>query len=264
MHDPMTQAFVLRYPWFRRVKFGNGRYHDEFITIWHVDPEKDGSDNSCDWHGSRSLTSGERDWLRKEGEGEHNFFFRGILKRDERPDGALVENDRDERWPGGMVGASAFEVLYGIATILLWRMPPGGKKGATPLCHRRLSGWRMHRALAAAVPTLFGLVCHPSDNLHRMIAEARACDDAGRKAMGDLFIAVARNLRRESRPWWRHPRWHIHHWSVRVHPWQNLVRWATRRCAACGRRFPWGYAPIYDSNGYHHHRCSGLEIAEAR
>lgn len=33
MYDPWTVAFSL-YP---------------FLTIWHKDPEKDGTDDSCDW-----------------------------------------------------------------------------------------------------------------------------------------------------------------------------------------------------------------------
>lgn len=37
---------------------------------------------------------------------------------------------------------------------------------------------------------------------------------------------------------------HVHHWSVQVHPWQKLRRWLFVRCAGCGRRFPWSYAPI--------------------
>lgn len=60
MHDPMTVAFEIKYPW------KNGRltdlfpkgYRDPFITIWHVDPEKDGSDDSC-WRGK---PSGWRGW----------------------------------------------------------------------------------------------------------------------------------------------------------------------------------------------------------
>lgn len=37
MHDQYTLAFEFRL--FRR----------RFVTIWHVDPEHDGSDDSCDW-----------------------------------------------------------------------------------------------------------------------------------------------------------------------------------------------------------------------
>jgi hypothetical protein len=41
MHDPMTVAHELHLPILGEV------------TIWHVDPEADGSDDSCDWHGLR-------------------------------------------------------------------------------------------------------------------------------------------------------------------------------------------------------------------
>lgn len=57
MHDPMTVAFEIRYLW---RAYGDNvpseflrTYHNPFITIWHVDPEKDGSDDSCDWSGRR-------------------------------------------------------------------------------------------------------------------------------------------------------------------------------------------------------------------
>lgn len=39
MHDPKTVAFDIRWPFTDR----------QMLTIWHVDPEKDGSDDSCDW-----------------------------------------------------------------------------------------------------------------------------------------------------------------------------------------------------------------------
>jgi hypothetical protein len=58
MHDPMKVAHEIRYPWkkwgprrpspFRDSEFSR-TYRESFITIWHVDPEKRGSDDSCDW-----------------------------------------------------------------------------------------------------------------------------------------------------------------------------------------------------------------------
>lgn len=44
MHDPMTVAFEIKLP-FRSEK----NKYKSLITIWHVDPEKDGSDDSCGW-----------------------------------------------------------------------------------------------------------------------------------------------------------------------------------------------------------------------
>lgn len=65
MHDPMTVAFEIRYPW---RKYGADapndflrEYRAPFITIWHVDPEKRGDDDSCDWFGRhRPLNPRER------------------------------------------------------------------------------------------------------------------------------------------------------------------------------------------------------------
>lgn len=53
MHDPMTVAFEIRYPWYEHRPghrdWPDG-YRRSFITIWHVDPETDSSDDSCGWH----------------------------------------------------------------------------------------------------------------------------------------------------------------------------------------------------------------------
>lgn len=58
MHDPMSVAFEINYPW--KTK-GTHPYHAPFITIWHNDPCKDGTDNSCDWWGvKRKLNAQEK------------------------------------------------------------------------------------------------------------------------------------------------------------------------------------------------------------
>jgi hypothetical protein len=55
MHDPQAVAFTINFPWYRTAHIGKTpwRYWHPFITIWHVDPETDGSDDSCDWFGSK-------------------------------------------------------------------------------------------------------------------------------------------------------------------------------------------------------------------
>ena len=48
MHDPMSVAFELKYPWKgRRSPMFPAGFRDTFLTLWHVDPERDGSDSSC-------------------------------------------------------------------------------------------------------------------------------------------------------------------------------------------------------------------------
>src|SRR6266850_1233431 len=65
MYDPMTQAFDIKYPWRKYGKTGRDEfqrsYRESFITIWHVDPEKNGTDDSCGW--SRPTLSKDQ-WAR--------------------------------------------------------------------------------------------------------------------------------------------------------------------------------------------------------
>jgi len=50
MHDPMTVAFEIKRPW-PAPPFADTtwRYWPALVTIWHVDPERHGDENSCDW-----------------------------------------------------------------------------------------------------------------------------------------------------------------------------------------------------------------------
>lgn len=55
MHDPLTVAFEIRYPWFRRSQLFPKGYHEAFVTIWHRDPgnmkqpDVRRSDDTCGW-----------------------------------------------------------------------------------------------------------------------------------------------------------------------------------------------------------------------
>ncbi|HYK57169.1 MAG TPA: hypothetical protein VEV15_11930, partial [Flavisolibacter sp.] len=75
MHDPMTVAHEI---YLGSKKKKNGHYRSPLITIWHVDPEKDGSDDSCGWFiRSRHI---EKDLVDKvtrdfKFEFEHNNWF---------------------------------------------------------------------------------------------------------------------------------------------------------------------------------------------
>lgn len=80
----------------------------------------------------------------------------------------------------------------------------------------------------------------------------------------------------EGPPWvvnraWK---WHVHHWHIQVHLQQKVRRFLLERCEECGRRFPWGYAPVshqWDSPGSrwrdgitkraYHHECSSLVVS---
>lgn len=72
-------------------------------------------------------------------------------------------------------------------------------------------------------------------------------------------------------------RWKLHvwHWHLQFHYEQRLRRFLLERCERCGRRYPWGYAPVshqWDSprtrwrdgvvKRAYHHECSSLVTRE--
>ena len=97
MHDPMTVAFEIKSP------FKNSRgYKKTWITIWHVDPEKDGTDDSCGW--SRpNLTKKELELIKRETEFEMKYWF------DETPFGLSPKT-------------SAETITYAAFQMLAWRL----------------------------------------------------------------------------------------------------------------------------------------------
>jgi hypothetical protein len=133
MHDPNTVAH----------EFGRGIFE---VTIWHVDPEAGGDDNSCDWFGSR--------------------------------------------------------------------MP-----------------------------------VHIWEDMQQLPEQARRAVK---------FLWFHHHHRLNPRPWWKHPKWHIHHWRVQVHVIQALKRWLFARCSKCGGRFKWREGAVGNWGGGEiwHIRCS--------
>ncbi len=43
MHDPMSQIWNIKNPFSKSV----GGYKSPLLTVWHIDPCRDGSDDSC-------------------------------------------------------------------------------------------------------------------------------------------------------------------------------------------------------------------------
>jgi hypothetical protein len=54
MWDPLTVAFEIKSPFRNKPSqlFPEG-YRETVITVWHRDPCSDGTDDSCDWFGSK-------------------------------------------------------------------------------------------------------------------------------------------------------------------------------------------------------------------
>lgn len=63
MHDPLSVAFEVRNPFGKKRGLGTYVYRPPLLTIWHRDPCKGGSDDSCDWF-YRHIDKATREYLR--------------------------------------------------------------------------------------------------------------------------------------------------------------------------------------------------------
>lgn len=193
MHDPMTLAFSIRNPFIAQKPLlaGDKPYHPPLIDIWHVDPEKDGSDDSCDWFGRRRpLDERERALERA-----LDDLFHRLGNAPYYPDDAL--------WGDPTAEGDEMPLRHGRAAV----------------AQRAMYQWRRHHGLR-----------------------------------------------------W-HPRWHVHHWRIKVIPLLHFKRWMWTRCEACDGPFRWGEAPVSNSwgggglrwfqgeRGMRHMRCARVAVA---
>lgn len=239
MHDPMTVAFEIKYPW---PKYWGGersewqrRYHESFITIWHVDPEKghnhgNRADDSCGWF-RPPTTQEERDHVREIGQREYSTLF----------------GKRSATQEGKSYAYISFEPTPYDAVYWAWRqLKYEGSR------HKWKFGPYRRTLSAAELEEIYLLATNPVDNLQHSVAEVQNAEQCGQ-----FFLTVYRCMTRFYRPWFKHPRWHFWHWKVQVHPLQKLHRWLFVRCDECGERFGWNESPIGNWGGTRrwHDRC---------
>jgi hypothetical protein len=201
MHDPMTVAFDI------------GR----FATIWHCDPESNGSDDSCGYS-IPHLTERQRERLKAFAwsESHYPYFLRGESKewRGSRSEAEAIYRGLLLHVADCIGVPFTFEQAARQAAIEIHNVDCIDRAGV--LCF--LPGW------------------------HSNFAEDRREDRE--RAFLDKISGIARRMLAARRPWYRHPKWHIHHWSLQVHAIQQFKRWAFTRCATCGKRFKYGESGI--------------------
>lgn len=203
MHDPMTVAHEIKI-------FGC-----RLATIWHVDPERDGSDDSCGW-------------------------FMRARHGDQKTLDKIVSDFRFQ-WshgvPFGWFDAEG-NPNHSVHSIVM---------GMFRIAANHVFGhWskRANRFLEQHTFEILHFAENTSDSLwtgitryyQRKHAEPEQREERIREMAGCVYAWILR----ESRPWWRHPRWHIHHWHIQIHPLELLRRRWLTRCEVCGSRFKRG------------------------
>lgn len=239
MHDPSTVAFEIRWPWGRR--FNGHLYRTPFITIWHEDPlDFEGKcgcrdDDSCGWF-TPPMQTEDRDAWRKRSNYEYTSIFQKqhVTAKGEGYASVCYHPE------------TTYDAIYWI-----WRA----------IRHEHLKGkwwyrtmWRYSsRPSARELEYIQNLASNPVDNLQRTCREVQDAD-----SFWHLYRCVLNAYRRNARPWYRHPRWHVRHWRLQIHPLQKLKRRLFHRCAGCGKHFGWNESPVgtWDGTRLWHSRCS--------
>lgn len=202
MHDPKTVAHEIRIKsWY-------------LLTIWHVDPESDRTDDSCGW---------SRPWL---------------TDKEEKIISDVVDWEKDfPYYSSPYLTSTQVNPKYSYSQMLAGD------------CLAHVAGawqhiaWQRDRRKKLTTGEWWGVVAlatNPDDNLRSILADTEV--ESGDR-IKYFFSCVMNAYLRHHRPWYQHPRWHIRHWEFQVHPIQRLKRWLFSRCAHCGKRFRYGYAP---------------------
>lgn len=209
MHDPMSVAHDI---YLGSKKKKNGQYRSPFITIWHVDPEKDGTDDSCgSFIRQRHIPPDLIEKVRKEFQFQfkHNYWFNEAGYPKFSTMGVCLQMYSQTAWK-----------------VFMWLDGNNPSRKA-----RRRYKKFMHKHLF----DILHFAENPTDSLYDGINMTYGVEKKEER-INHFVSVVLSDIMRKLRPWYKHPRWHIHHWRIQFHPWQKLKRRYWDKCCICGKR----------------------------
>jgi len=229
MHDPMTVAHEI---YLGAKKKKNGHYRSPLITIWHVDPEKDGTDDSCGWfvrihHVPKDLVQKVKNDFQFEFKHNHWFNEAGYPKFS--PMGITL-------------------CMYHQASWAVFMYKNGGNaNNRTRRQHDHFMRKHLHEIMHFAE--------NPVDSLHNAIKMFYGVESKEER-INHFVTVVLSDIMRKLRPWYKHPRWHIHHWKIQFHPWERIKRRYWDKCCKCGKRgFKGSAMSDYHGTRIWHYEC---------
>jgi len=211
MHDPSCVAHEIKYPWTSKCSISGRKRRESFISIWHNDPMDfkgkiwGRDDDSCGWF-SPLYTKEENDKVIKLSKSQYRELFAKQYHTRDNESFAFICYDQD---------------AYG-AVYWSWRALQAMNK----------KGYQYGRELnPKELNNIYSLANNPVDNVRSSYNSIK-----DEETFLSFFFIVWRAVRRYNRPWYKHPRWHIHHWSFQIHPLQALKRRFWDKCCKCGKR----------------------------
>lgn len=193
MHDPSTLVYNI--PW--------------ILTVWHQDPETDGTDDSCGW------------FMRE------RHVDRAKLER--------VAQEFEHQWSG-----NSLSKWFNSRGVLNYS-PQAVTLSMFLIASNIHFGHWSPKSKAFLRDRLFEIL-HFSENnmdsLYTFLAQPYGIDpqDTAKTRSRRAAEIVYSWICRAARPWWKHPRWHFWHWKIQLHPWNAIRRRYWEKCAVCGRR----------------------------
>lgn len=227
MHDPMTVAFDIKSPFKSKpsASWPKG-YRSTIVTIWHKDPCRDGSDDSCGWfmrvrHGDDSVREKIRKSIAFNWDDEHHGMF---------------DADGKPRFSTIAIALNFFRFAAGEFFDHDWR--------------------KVDRFMRRNLYEIMSFAENAVDSLHAPIVGKYGPTPRDERINGMADCLYGWILRAD-RPWWKHPRWHVWHWRIQIHPLQRTWQWLFDRCAMCGGRFKFheGRLGNWDGDRCWHFRC---------
>lgn len=246
MHDPMTVAFEIKYPWkhYKNPKYEwEKNYRESFITIWHVDPETDGTDDSCGWFlRSRHLDKQVLANIIKEFE----FDWDGVFESDS----TKVTYNTGLFLPNGQPHLSVMGVTLNLFHKAIREIFRDKEKDGSFAYQKKAMKY-----LQDNLADILTFAENPTDSLFNSITRKfeTGCNEeytprSRRERIESMAGIIYSYIMRDMRPWYKHPKWHIHHWKLQIHPLWALRRWLLTRCCKCGGRFKWGSSGVSEWN----------------
>lgn len=221
MHDPNTVAFEIRLPFTKTVKRPFGYL---LATIWHVDPEKFGDDDSCGWF-QRAYH------LPKEMVDE--------VKRQ------FLINQHNWYTPDGVGKFSEIGMAMNMYRTAIWVYENHWNNNSRTLVQKRKRF--MDRHLYDIMHFAENDTDSISDDLRRL-----------QRPITELAGIIIADIARYQRPWYKHPRWHIHHWKIQFHPFRDFWKYFFKKCDLCGKRGYYGKSSCSNGKIVYHCGCEHL------
>lgn len=244
-------------PYGMKSRLGNALHRlSPFIgfDIWHIDPERPSkgqrTDDSCGWFDRRPREYADAlKYLLGDETTKHEINL--VLARRTETLAPFYQgiSERQLCYPR-LAASDALAVCLMVARELELRRYWNGQNGKDGACR---SWWRKTFTKRRNVDSIaMDLALNPLDNLSSVETP---------EAMIDL---IAGALARHFKPWWKHPRWHVHHWKVNFNIARNLRRMLIDKCSTCGKRLGWNYCPVSSGGHLHHGECYGVGVAKAQ